>query len=73
MTKILNDEQDQIAKSQLNQLKGWIAEIESREGQTNKQLRRMQLDGFHDFASETTKDIEKCEDLHLQNKLSRTI
>ena len=64
---ILNDEQLQIAKSQLNQLKGWIAEIESREGQTNNQLRRMQLDGFHGFAYETAKDIEEYEDLRQGN------
>lgn len=71
---ILNDDQLLIAKSQLNQLKGWIAEIESREVQTNNELRRMQLDGFHGFASETTKDIEEYESLRQGNfQLPETI
>lgn len=60
---ILDDKQLKIAKEQLGQLKGWIAEIESRDKQSDNLLRKLQLSGFRGFASETERDIDEYENL----------
>ena len=60
---ILDDKQLKIAKDQLGELNGWIAEIESRDKRSDNILRKMQLSGFRGFASEIVQDIDEYEDL----------